>query len=284
MTRRESDTEEIVVSASSIATFLACPMRWYYRYRMRMEPRGWNPNLERGSAVHRAVQAWWNGGSVSDAMRDWLDESRARMTAGEYRTFMQDWDHVRRLVDRYVAHYGERPGGRRRVLGTEVEISYQLVPGLRVLGYVDIVFDEPGGLEIKTGQSLARRMSYLAWDPQPISYVLGLRTMGFDVRSVLFDGIKTYRYVDLDRVADETLFKRRLVTPTEPQMDEFKRNCLSVVRQIRAAEGGGMFTRNLGSQCNQCDFQDPCHAAVMGDTVRETAAWRTHFRVREERQ
>lgn len=286
------DREELTLSASAIATFLSCEQKWAYRYRDRLELVYRAPALARGTAVHEALQLWWNGGEMSMAFREWYNASKQEMIPGEFEEWTNDYAHVVELLRRYREHYEAVPPGVS-IVGTEVEINAKLDDKTRMRGYVDLVvtappgtFGEntPGGLygiEFKTAANLKKRMAYLDWDMQPVVYAWGLEAMGMPVEGIIFDGLKTYRYKDLDKQEGGKLFQRKVIRPSDPQKKEMVRNSLAVAERIREAKDSDEFIRNLGGGCKMCDFKLICHADVEGDELKRDAAKRTRYQERQ---
>lgn len=290
-----ADTEgktELTLSASAIATFLSCEQKWAYRYKDRLELIYRAPALARGTAVHNALQLYWNGGDMATAFREWYNASKADMIPGEFDQYTEDYARVVELLRRYREYYGDI-ASKVSVVGTEVEINAKLDKYTRMRGYVDLVVIAPEGffgegtpeglygIEFKTSSSLKKRMAYLDYDMQPVVYDWGLEAMGMPVEAVVFDGLNTYAYKDLDKADTSKLFKRKLIRPNESQKKEMVRNSLAVADRIREAQSQDEFIRNLGGGCQMCDFKLICHADVEGDELKRDAAERTRYQERQ---
>lgn len=190
---------------------------------------------------------------------------------------------VRDLVNRYVDYYGNPPG---RVVATEFELVAPVRPGLRLVGYIDLVVVIDGALwpvEIKSAGQLGKRMEYLDVDGQITCYLAGLQAMGLDVPGVIFDGVNTYPYKDRSKVEPEKLFKRQEVTRSKFLLDAFWRDIDIIASDIERAKERGTYPRHLGSGCSRCDFQGPCFAELEGDEVKKAAFVRTDYGKREGR-
>lgn len=284
MARGNGLGQELTLSASAISTWLACNKRYDFRYEQELEQIGSSPPLERGIAIHEAVQNWWAGQPIQEALDAWRERMQGKLMPGELVEWEQDYEHIAALLARYADYYTLDPS--TTVVSREFEVNAMLGP-VRVVGYVDLVVVMMGGkmyaVEVKSARDLKRRMAWLDADVQPVLYYTLLREMGMPVEGVLFDGIRTYPYKSLDSQDGAKLFQRQLIVPSEGRIAELRHSAGIVSQQIAHAKSIG-FVRNLGSACNGCEFKSICHAEVEKDVVLVEAYRRTRYKPREKRE
>lgn len=280
----ENRKDDYIISASQISTFLSCQEKFRYRYVERLEPVTKADALDRGTVIHKCIQAHWSSQSPIKILADWQREKKESMLPWEYEQWEgTEYRSVVDLMGRYVEHWGPKPEDVT-LLATEFELTPTIKPGLRMLGYIDMLAHWQGKLwiiECKTARNLNRRLSYLDADAQITAYIWGLRAHGLDeVAGVMFDGVNTYPYKDRSKQPGDKLFQRVTVFRTPEQLDSFEQDLLITADDIQKTLARGEFSHNLGPSCQQCDFRELCHARIRGDLKTEEAHLRTDFKVR----
>lgn len=74
--------KERVISPTQITTYMACPLKYFFRYILKIEPEERSVFLAFGSAVHSSLAYFWN--SVKDGKKISLEELQ--------KAFLLDWE------------------------------------------------------------------------------------------------------------------------------------------------------------------------------------------------
>ena len=74
--------KERVISPTQITTYIACSLKYFYRYILKIEPEERSVFLAFGSAVHSSLAYFWN--SIKDGKKITLDELQ--------KAFLLDWE------------------------------------------------------------------------------------------------------------------------------------------------------------------------------------------------
>jgi putative RecB family exonuclease len=179
-------------SASQLATYASCPRRYELRYVLKLEPERRGTGLALGSAVHGAVQWWFEERAEREepAMEQALRIFRADLDAGLAHANI-DWrdtthDELRedgeRLVRAFLTEHGSL-----RVRGTEVAFELSIIDPVtghqiprRLVGYFDIELLNGNVVELKTARGAYSEIA-LATNLQFTAYRTAARYAGADV-------------------------------------------------------------------------------------------------------
>lgn len=154
------------LSYSSLSTFQACPLRYFFRYVKQLPEEAIPASLIFGSAVHAAVQFHFESLMAEQGIPDrdtlldvfhtaWAEKADRPVIFPKKDTF----DSLCGLADRiFVAFQATdfaKPSGR--ILGIEEELRGELVPGVPdLLARVDLIVDTPESLVITDLKTAAR--------------------------------------------------------------------------------------------------------------------------------
>jgi len=275
-----------MLTASRMASLLACPRKHYWRYEIGLRREVDADALRFGSAWHLAMEARWRGAEIGDAFADataigTLDEIGMATLSG--------------MLAGYYAHYSQDP---IKTVHPEVEFRHPLaasrtfdvagkIDGLAVLhdGRLALVEHKTCGTDIGPDSDYWLR---LRGNAQVMQYVLAARSLGWDVALVIYDVARKPAIRQKqgetpeqfgDRLAADTrerpdfYFARREVPVLDDDLTEFEvqrqvlarqiLSCRSESRRARKPEHG--WPRNVGEMtCKLCDYAGFClqNAAV----------------------
>lgn len=282
-------------SYSELNTLAECERKWWYRYLHR-EERTQTVQQFRGSALHDLIGAWRQGDE-----RPAVDRLNAAVASGQVIT-VEEMLQIEWLFDRYKRYYG---GHRPRIVATEFRVENKL-PGtdLSVLTYVDEIEQTETGLWAVERKSMKdwQRMNLLDVDPQVTITVWNLRQDFPTLKGVLYDAIRTYRFVDsqptlgdlkslhakrngetvktytdrMKRVQHdarteaplEDSFRRQLLTRTEQEIEGALNEIYAGVTRVEDLKAGRRPIRNLGRHCDWCDHKLQCWADLQFGEVQ----------------
>lgn len=279
-------------SFSELSTLAECERKWAFRYRDGLSSPATKP-MVKGTIVHEALAAWWSGA-------DWAEAFWESVGAQEVSPAEETIDDSLWLVSRYVRWYAaDRP--LWKVVANELELKAKLPRvGNVVLGYIDQIMEdvETGELWLVERKTMSdwQRLSYLSVDPQLTLYAWLVRENGWDVRGILFDAIRTYRWAptkptqrDLIETSNINFLTKKAATEwarlqveihpgverdladsfqwlTQDRTDDHIRAALEeaigAVRRRLAIRRGARPLRNLGRNCNNCFFKTECYSEL----------------------
>lgn len=280
-----------VTGFSELATLAVCEARWAYRYR-DAEPQEPGGARYFGTQMHDLCGSWWIGGDVQERAETDLHELT-----------QNGWEDAQRaawLYDRYKRYYGkDRSNGFVRVVATELQLQRTL-PGtdIEIRSTIDQVVQLKGaGLWAVERKTMAdwSRLDTLEVDPQVSIYLWQLREAGWPVRGLLYDAIKTYRWVPTQPTQKELkeLHPRHIGSETttdwterikllqalpenqheRPLEDSFRQEWLdrqphhteqalnevyAATKRRRELLSGDHPIRNVGMNCKRCDHKVRC--------------------------
>ncbi|MFQ5690769.1 MAG: RecB family exonuclease [Gemmatimonadota bacterium] len=245
LTLETSPRELPVLSPTAIGMYLRCPQQWKLRYVDR-RPQPPRPYLNLGTAVHAALQAFYEGRLTAPASLEEMeaafeasfdpaayptDEERARRHA----------DGLRMVRDFHALHAPEFRPALQVELGLRFECG-----GVRCRGIADRIDKlDPEGVRIvdyKTGGKLT--LDRARESDQLTLYQMGVeQALGLAVRSV-----------GLYHVPSQTLFE--VPGRDEARIREVEARVRAVARGIEREE----FEPAPGAHCDWCDFRPWCPA------------------------
>ena len=286
-----------MLTATRMATVLACPRRHYWRYEVGLHAMLDGMALRFGTAWHAAMECRWQGRSAEEALQE----------AAKDRTF--DEITVATLAGLLGAYY-TRYADYEIVIELHPEVEFRLplagsrtfdaagkIDGLGVLhdGRLALVEHKTCGTDIAPDSDYWLRLRF---NQQVYQYVLAARALGWDVQVVIYDvtrkpGIKQKQTETAaefgDRLAadararPEFYFARREVPILDQDLAEFEVQRLALSRQIlffrsaarsaRRPEHG--WPRNCNEMtCKFCEFEGFCMANVSVDPAAPVSGFR----------
>jgi len=163
---------------TELMTFLACPRRWYYRYRELLAPRHKALALDSGSVLHECCQLIYQGREWRPKLLGWETEKTAETGNAEEAGAVADRAaRVTAVLAEYELYVRERADFR--LVAGEQEFLWR-VPGTRTVlaGRVDGILEGPAGarwlLELKS-TSHRYDLHLLGMDRQLLTYLQALQ-------------------------------------------------------------------------------------------------------------
>lgn len=264
------------ISNSKLRVYRRCPNRYRYKYPMKLRPKAKALPLEKGTWMHKLLQAHYGGESVAAVHKELTRE------------FNNLWDEVREelgdlprecaeLFRRYRRHY-LHDEKRYRVIDTEMDEIVTLPNGLRLEVVVDKIMEDlvDGGLwvvDYKFREKLSDPDSMML-DPQLTLYYRALEYMGYKpLRGAMYDEVRT-TLPKVPEVLKSGQLSRRMNIDTDvyTYMRAIKdlhlnpQNYVQILQHIATREDGRFFRRTSMPK-DPPVLNTTMHEAV--DTARE---------------
>jgi len=271
-----------VYTSSSIGTYQACPRRYEWAYvrgirRVRVSDR-----LGIGSAYHAGIEALNRGAAVEEA----VEIARAAAPANDI-----DPERAACMVAGWEWRWRDAPMFRR-VLEVERVFEFRPVKSARwtCAGKIDVIGELPDGRvaigEYKTAsEDLSPGSDYwrrLLIDRQVSLYVLGARSLGYDVDTVIYDAARLpglrprlisrttgerespeqYARRIADSLAEKPdwYFARAEIPRLPADIETFRAELAHLVLAERASRKSGVWPRNTDAcrRWGTCPYFGPC--------------------------
>lgn len=233
------------MSYSEIATLSHCEKKWKLIYDPTAERPENEPSdaMELGSEMHALLGNWWRGD-------DYLctDDETAAWLMGRYHEMYMNIDHQPLQMEAIEVPFAVKYYGRW------------------IFGWFDGLVRniETGELWIAEFKTMSNwsKLDQLPVDKQVTLYIWAARCMGLDVKGVMFDAIRTYRWTGKNKEEHpaEESFRREWVERTTEQMDEFEQELEAAISlktdlfyNLRPA------LRNVGQGCSWCSVMPQCY-------------------------
>lgn len=255
-----------MTSASQLSTYATCPRRYAYRYVERRAPERRALGLALGSAVHSALQWWFEmrrEGGVAD-VEGVLEIVRADLAAalsvGGFAWRAETTESLvaeaERLVRSFLATHAELP-----VLETEVPFELDLVDPetgeilpRRLIGYLDFELQTGNFIELKTAKR-AYSETDLRVGLQFAAYRTLARYHGVDVEVLALVRTKVPRV-------------QHVVLPHDAQVSRW---FMGAAVRIERAILAGHFPPAPGMACSSCDYRQACLSASVEEPHAQAA-------------
>ncbi len=240
-------------SASQLSTYATCPRRYAYRYVERRPPERRSPGLALGSAVHSAIQWWFEvrrkGGeaSLEEAEQIVRADLAAALGAGGFtwrtETAASLADEAVRVVRAFLASHGD-------LAVIEAEVPFELdvvdpetgeVLPRQLLGYLDLELTSGNYVELKTAKR-AYSETDLRVGLQFAAYRTIARYHGVDVELLAVVRTKTPRV-------------QHVVLPHDVQVSRW---FMAAASHIERAILAGHFPPAPGMACSSCEYRRAC--------------------------
>ena len=254
--------EQLHVSYSQIRSYLICPKKYEFNYVLGTEPSHRPVNLVLGGAVHKALAAFYGHvresgeamllDALQDAFTGFWDAEMDR----EVPVVFDDGKDSGQVLDQGIGLLTAFHAKAKVPVVVSVEEPFAVnlvdpstgeVRDMKLVGAFDLMTEADGHFVITEHKTTARRYSkdQLLYDLQPSVYWYAARELGISdvrVRYQLLVKTKTpgVMLCNLDR--------------GEPQVREMLETVCSVLDGIEA----GVFFRNRGWACGDCQFAHAC--------------------------
>ncbi len=250
------DREKRPLSASQIATYLACPRKWRFRYELRLAPEHHPAALSLGRAVHSALEALHlarlDGQTIDPAVlvrlfhADW----QAEVDTGLSYKIDESPGMLRHMGAELVHQYANWLGDRK-VVAAEQPFEIELidpetgeVSDERLRGYFDVILEGDVIGEVKTAArrfdegTLSRKIQFSA-------YAYAWRQMrGRDPTVLVISLLKQKRPEVSEAIAKRTL-----------EDDAF---FVRLTLEVAEAIDRRAFPPNPSFMCGDCEYAKAC--------------------------
>jgi putative RecB family exonuclease len=241
-------------SAAQLGLYATCPRKYRYKYIDEFEPEFKSVSLALGSAVHSAIQWFYDrrNNGCTTARQEIATIVRADLTAAtDATTRYGKWSqndltkHAERLVDCFLDKYADLP-----VASCELRFDLELYDPETgetmprpLVGYLDFVLRDGRVVELKTARSEYSEID-IAKNLQFGAYQIALEHLGvgdeMHVVAIIKNKSPRLQHVRLQRDERSRLF--------------FLRAAADIERAILA----GHFPPAPGMSCSGCEYQARC--------------------------
>lgn len=267
-------TATLRLSFSRVDTYRTCPLQYRYAYVDQL-PTAPSPHLSWGSAIHGALEAWWDRKlpeppPVDDLLQALYDHWDSTGFAGADRDEQLRW--YRHARDVLVRHHERFAGTWTPPVACEQWFELPLPDDIEVVGSIDLVQRTAGGLGVvdwKTNRRAKTRQE-VAGSLQLSIYALATQHLWGSLPE----------WVALDFVVPGV---RVTVALEELDLD----GAVATIREVAAEVRAERFPPRPNRLCDWCDFRGECPAFdgegpdVAGLAVTELRALRRR-RARDE--
>lgn len=288
------------VGTSELST-LACPRKYYFRYRQKLVPKQPNVNMAMGTVWHACAAAGYR--TLRDGPARWLQAALAHSREPQIdrdglliELQEENLEAIRDMLTYYWQNKG-RYDEFEEILVVDEEQFFEF-EGWQIRFTIDLLVKMRGGafvpIDHKTSGDIAGDMAFLPLDIQTHLYYYGVwkkyqRPMEFihnfirrfDFESdqrcgppswARMDGTKPYLYTKSGKVAtrsdDVNDYLRRERTPlNEAQLTSFERELhaqLATLRFHQIADVWPRYGTKLPTGCSNCSYYAPCTVEIDG--------------------
>lgn len=254
--------ERDYISYSSITSYQACPLRYYFKYVAGLPERTVSSSLVFGSAIHRAVEHHFNelmvgsepptlDGLIGEYDRHWQETDESVVKFGKE----EDKESLGPLAQRMLAAFQSSSMARveGHIIGVEEQLRGPMIAGAPdLLGRIDLLVetrDELTVVDLKTARS--------RWSAEQVAESGGQLLLYAELVRQLAPRKKLRLRFAVITKAKEPSVDLHEVAADSKQIDRIKR---IVERVWKAIETGTFYPAPSPMQCPTCPFRQPCRA------------------------
>ena len=142
-----SVNDKLSVSNSRLNLFRRCHRAHYYKYCWNIVPKRKGEALERGSAIHACLEAYYKGKSWKKEWKKFRDKWEAEHLSEEKELLGDIPQMVYDLMENYIQCY-EVEEEDMDYLETELHFQVPLAEGIELEGYIDYIARDDKGIVI----------------------------------------------------------------------------------------------------------------------------------------
>ena len=223
---------------SSIADFLRCRRRYYYAWVENLRPIAEEEHLKIGELFHQSLKKYYSAGP-EEAIRSLPDSIHA--------------EKVKRLLIAYIEHY---KGNDFTPQIAEETFSANLPNGCIFTFTPDLIVKHGDTLAIVEHKTTSRDIdefttSLVHYDQQTLRYMAGLRQIGININTVIFNVVQI--------TGPE--FVRREVQRDERLIEKAWQELLVIAEEVRKEK---VFLMSYNELCRYCPYEVLCLAEKTG--------------------
>lgn len=220
---------EVILDASQIEVFEACPRKWYYDHIRNLTLRKTNPALSTGSFFHEVLRTYYENGQAappcSRHIREAVNYAIQISTDAKWPKVAADPKfYIDRLRSYLVNHMWEDDSSQ--IIAVEKGFStllYEDVDRRYLLeGMIDLVSIEAStGLTITDHKTQSRFYDKYGYNHQALNYLS-------------FTGAKYFRYnyIGLQDKEGDNTFRRPIFRPADGVLEQWRRDVLRTFQQM----------------------------------------------------
>lgn len=270
-----------VITNSMRTCFLDCPYRFFLEYVRRLTPILSADYFRWGSLIHLCKECEETGRTVDDAIEATRKEAEERPASARELSELEEMCILApRALGGHLLKWGEEDKNYED-LGVETKFELPLPCGWIFKGKMDKpIRDIRDGRIMLLERKTAAQINDLFWenkelDSQPKGYLLACqRALGIDTRRVLYDvfgkpGIRlkkgetraafVKRQGDVYLLKHKELFQRRIVTYTQPEIDEYFFDLDQVAMDMEHHLAEALWPKHHpGNRFGRCAFEAVC--------------------------
>lgn len=223
---------EIILDASQITTFEACPRKWYYDHILNLTPARTNPSLSTGTWFHEVLRTYYTNLQHKVPLTDSLKQAQSYAEELAIGTRRKEWPrvkkdpkfHLDRLRSYLINHLWEDEVSE--ILAVEKGFSYLLYEDSSrryiLEGMIDLISIEPRmGLTVTDHKTQQRYDSIYENNHQVFNYLNFTSANYF-----------RYNYIGQQEVQNANTFHRPIFKPHPGQLEQWKKDVLRTFREM----------------------------------------------------
>jgi putative RecB family exonuclease len=249
------------VSFSSIRTYQACPLRYFFRYIAGLSEESVAATLVFGTAIHRAIEHHFretmagNAPPSTDSLVEhyeagWLERDNTIVRFGKEETRQTLDVTARRMLEAFAVSEMAKPVGR--ILAVEETLRGPVIPGLPdLLGRIDLIVETDAELIISDWKTSRSR-----WNTEQVEESTEQLLLYSELAKDFAPG-KTVRleFAVLTKTKEVAIDQHLAVV--DPWRVERTRRVVQHVWQ--AIQDGNFYPAPSPMNCPGCPFREPCH-------------------------
>jgi hypothetical protein len=280
----------MIISNSEVSDFLKCQQYWWYKYILRLTPKGHiSGPLAYGIYGHEWLSEYYlaraNGGSKDDAIG--AGNTAIGKLLVENKIDNEFALHLMSILLGYIEAY---PDKNFEIIGVEQIYIAQLSDDISIGITVDVVGRATDGQYAGETFVLDHKFTYNFWSPNRVSfspqlvkYIYTLRANGLDVNRGLLNQLR-YRQMK----NGNELFRRTPVAPSEIRINNVMSQHVAVSVEIFSIKKAYQEEARIfepiklldGKTCENCIFVPICEAEINGKKTETTI--KAHYTVNDD--
>jgi CRISPR/Cas system-associated exonuclease Cas4 (RecB family) len=248
------------ISYSAVSTFQTCPLRFFFRYILKLPVKTIASSLVFGSAMHKAVQFHYeqllvgNRGPDIDTLLGvyqdyWQSCVGQKVLFGKSETA----DTLGRMADRLLRIFIQSDLAHPKgvIVGVEEELRGQIIPGCPdLLARVDLIVD--AGNELTVSDFKTARCS---WNDYKVEDLAPQLLLYSELVKPIADGRPIKLSFAVMTKTKTPVFTVHDVPVTVRQLNRTKR---TVERVWQAIQSGHFYPNPSPMNCGSCSYREPC--------------------------
>lgn len=250
------------ISFSSITSYQACPLRWYFKYVAGLPERTVSSSLVFGSAIHRSIEHHFNelmagneppslDALIGEYDRHWQETDLSLVKFGKD----DDRESLGPLAQRMLAAFQTSALAKveGHIIGVEEQLRGPVIDGAPdLLGRIDLLVETPSEIivtDLKTSRS--------RWSAEQVADSGGQLLLYSELVRPLAPQKKLRLQFAVITKAKQPSVDLHEVVADRRQIDRTKR---IAERVWTAVQSGTFYPAPSPMQCPTCPFREPCRA------------------------